>query len=74
MSLLASVALGAQQPGGARHLPGPRLAALDLTGYWVSVIVEDWKWRMVTPNKGVYEAIPLNPVGRKVARRLGPGA
>jgi hypothetical protein len=30
-------------------------AAIDLTGYWVSVIVEDWKWRMVTPKKGVYE-------------------
>jgi hypothetical protein len=67
VSLLASVALGAQQPGRGAPPAGREAAAIDLTGYWVSVIVEDWKWRMVTPNKGVYEAIPLNPVGRKVA-------
>ena len=26
-------------------------APVDLTGYWVSVISEDWRWRMVTPIK-----------------------
>ena len=62
--------------GGPRRAARRRreAAAIDLTGYWVSVIVEDWKWRMVTPKKGVYEAIPLNAEGRKVGETLGPGA
>jgi hypothetical protein len=72
VSLLASVTLGAQQPGRGGPPAARDAAAIDLTGYWVSVIVEDWKWRMVTPNKGVYEAIPLNPVGRKVADGWDP--
>jgi hypothetical protein len=31
------------------------------------VISEDWQWRMVTPNKGDYASVPLNPAGRKTA-------
>ena len=27
-------------------------APIDLTGNWVSIITEDWRWRMVTPAKG----------------------
>jgi hypothetical protein len=66
----------AQQPAGRGAAAAPptpqQAAAIDLTGYWVSVIVEDWKWRMVTPKKGVYEAIPLNEAGRKVADTWDP--
>ena len=48
--------------------PGARQAApVDLTGNWVSVISEDWRFRMVTPPKGDYGAVPLNDEGRKVA-------
>jgi hypothetical protein len=42
-------------------------ALIDLTGQWVSVITEDWRWRMVTPPKGDTASVPLNPAGRKVA-------
>ena len=42
-------------------------ALIDLTGQWVSVITEDWRWRMVTPPKGDTSSVPLNPAGRKVA-------
>jgi len=42
-------------------------ALIDLTGQWVSVITEDWRWRMVTPPKGDTASIPLNPAGRKLA-------
>ena len=42
-------------------------ASIDLTGYWVSVVTEDWEWRMVTPPKGNYARVPLNPEGRRVA-------
>ncbi|HEV3333152.1 MAG TPA: hypothetical protein VG096_19330 [Bryobacteraceae bacterium] len=49
------------------HAQGRAAAAIDLTGYWVSVVTEDWRYRMVTPAKGDYPSIPLNPDGRKVA-------
>src|SRR5919204_1443095 len=44
----------------------------DFTGYWVSVVTEDWLYRMVTPAKGDYASIPLNPEGRKVADAWDP--
>ncbi len=47
-------------------------APLDLTGYWVSVITEDWRWRMVTPPKGDYWSLPLSPEGRRVADTWDP--
>ena len=57
----------------ARRAPTPRAAAaIDLTGYWVSVITEDWKFRMVTPKKGVYDTLPLNAEGRKVGDTWDP--
>ncbi len=65
--------LAAQQAARGGPPPTPKVAAaLDLTGYWVSVIVEDWKWRMVTPKKGIIEGIPLNAEGRKVADAWDP--
>ena len=42
-------------------------AFIDITGQWVSVVTEDWRWRMVTPPKGDTASVPLNPAGRKVA-------
>jgi hypothetical protein len=59
----------AQQPAGQ----SPRAAApYDLTGYWVSVVTEDWRWRMTTPPKGDYISIPLSDEGRKVAFAWDP--
>ncbi len=46
----------------------PRESALiDITGQWVSVITEDWRWRMITPPKGDTASVPLNAAGRKAA-------
>ena len=39
----------------------------DPTGYWVPLITEDWRFRMVTPPKGDYASLPLNAEGRRVA-------
>ena len=39
-------------------------APIDLTGQWVAVITEDWRWRMVTPPVGDAASIPLNAQGR----------
>jgi hypothetical protein len=62
------------QRGGGRGAPATAQAAapIDLTGYWVSVITEDWKFRMVTPKKGVYETLTLNAEGRKVGDSWDP--
>ena len=54
--------------GPAPPPPTPKAAApVDLTGYWVSIVTEDWRWRMVTPAKGDYASVPLNAEGRKAA-------
>ena len=53
--------------------PTPKAAApIDLTGYWVSVVSEDWRLRMVTPPKGDYDSIPLTAEGRRVADTWDP--
>jgi hypothetical protein len=57
--------------GGAAQNP-KQGAALDLTGYWVSVVTEDWKFRMVTPRKGIYETLTLNAEGRRVGDTWDP--
>jgi len=56
----------------AQELPGAGLRAkaaapLDLTGYWVSLVTEDWRYRMLTAPKGDYYSIPLTPEARAVA-------
>jgi hypothetical protein len=47
-------------------------APVDITGYWVSLVTEDWRWRMVTPAKGDYPSIPLNNAGKRVADAWDP--
>jgi hypothetical protein len=59
---------GAPQPP-----PTPRAAArIDITGYWVSLVTEDWRYRQFTPPKGDYASIPLNAVGKMVADAWDP--
>ena len=71
--LLAPDFAHAQRGGRGGAPQAPRQAApIDLTGYWVSVIMEDWKFRMVTPRKGVFETLPLNAEGRKVGETWDP--
>jgi hypothetical protein len=67
-------ALAAAQGPEAPPVPStPRAAApIDLTGYWVSVVTEDWRWRMLTAPKGDYASVPLNAEGRKVADTWDP--
>jgi hypothetical protein len=58
----------AGQPRGGAAAQNPRAAApVDLTGYWVAVVNEDWRHRMATPRKGDFESLPLNAEGRRVA-------
>ena len=64
----------AQRGAGPRGAPAAaRTAApIDLTGTWVSVVTEDWRWRMVTPPKGDYASVPLNSAATKVADAWDP--
>ena len=63
--------LSAQGPGPAPP-KGQQGALIDLTGYWVSIIDEDWRWRMVTPPKGDFASVPLNGEGRRVGNLWDP--
>ena len=48
------------------------MAPEDVTGYWVPLITEDWRFRMVTPAKGDVASVPLNPAGRAAANNWDP--
>ena len=53
---------------GGEEASTPRQSApVDLTGYWVTVVSEDWRYRMVTPAKGDTGGVPLNAEGRRIA-------
>jgi hypothetical protein len=65
----------AQPPGGGGGgavRTAKQAAPADFTGYWVSVVTEDWRWRMVTPIKGDFASIPLNAEGRKIGMAWDP--
>ena len=47
-------------------------APVDLTGYWVAAVTEDWRYRMVTPPKGDFASVPLNANGVKVGNEWDP--
>ena len=47
-------------------------APVDVVGYWVSVVNEDWRWRMVTPARGDVASIPLNQDALDFANQWDP--
>lgn len=64
---------GGGPPGGPR--PSPKaVAPVDLTGYWVSVVTEDWRYRMLTPAKGDYQGLQMSPEARATADTWDPAA
>jgi len=74
VSVLGTASLCAQ---GGRGAAGPPLtpkasAPVDLTGYWVSLVTGDWRFRMVTPPKGDFTSMPLNADARKIANEWDP--
>ena len=74
MALGLAGRVDAQRGGGAPAPPrAPRAAApIDLTGNWVSLVTQDWRWRMVTPAKGDYQGVPVTPEARKAADAWDP--
>jgi hypothetical protein len=74
---LVAIATAYAQLGPAPAKPKPARnakegAPVDFTGYWVSVVTEDWRWRMVTPIKGDFASIPLTAEGRKAGNAWDP--
>ena len=62
--------------GGGRGPAGPpptgkSQAPWDITGYWVSEIVDEWRFR-VSPIKGDILYMPLNPEARRIANAWDP--
>jgi hypothetical protein len=75
--LIAAACLYAQEEAVPVAKPASQKTAreeapIDLTGYWTAVVTQDWRWRMVTPKKGDFPGIPLNPEGRKIANAWDP--
>jgi hypothetical protein len=74
VAAVATAQLSAQRGRGqAGPPPAPRaMAPFDLSGYWVSVVTEDWRWRMITPAKGDYSSVPLNAAAQRLADAWDP--
>jgi hypothetical protein len=62
------------QRGGAPPRTGRDAAPIDLTGYWVSYVTENWRYRMVTPAKGEYRRIPAAPAALPLINSWDPVA
>jgi len=72
---LQAFAAGPQRGQGGQAARPPREAApIDLTGYWVSVVSEDWRFRMTMAQKGDWDIFPLTQEGLRVAEAANPAA
>jgi hypothetical protein len=74
LPLLAAHGVEAQGRGAAQAPPAtPRAAApIDITGNWVAIISEDWRWRMITPSRGDFPSIPINLAAQEIAEAWDP--
>ena len=60
--------------GRTASVPAKTSAPIDITGYWVAFVTEDWRFRMVTPRKGDYQSVPMTEQARKIADAWDPKA
>ena len=74
MAFIRPAAVRAQQRGGGPPRPARDAAPIDLTGYWVSYVTENWRYRMVTPAKGEYRRIPASPAAQPLINNWDPAA
>ncbi|MBV8847717.1 MAG: hypothetical protein JO307_33300 [Bryobacterales bacterium] len=74
IAIAAPALLQAQGRGGrgGGAATAKAMAPIDLTGYWVSIVNEDWRFRMVTPAPGDYQGVPMTAEARKVADAWDP--
>lgn len=74
----AFIAVGSAGLHAQRGQPEPPVtprasAPIDITGYWQSIIVDDFRFR-VTPQKGDIEYLPLTEEAKRVANEWDPDA
>jgi hypothetical protein len=78
MMMIAATVPRAEAQRGNAAPDAPRsaraAAPIDLTGYWVSIVTQDWRWRMVTPARGDYLHIPMTAEAKAVADAWDPAA
>ena len=80
--LAAGLVLGLARPaaaqfgfgGGAPQGPAREVAPIDLTGQWVAIVTEDWRFRMTVPPANDFPGLPLNQAARAVAAAWDPAA
>jgi len=74
VAILLTVRVGADAQGRGGPPRSPKdYAPIDVTGYWVSVVTEDWRFRMVVPPKGDFpDVTTINPAGRAIANAWDP--
>lgn len=75
--VLAGISVAAAQSlpaaGGPEINPAPQQSApIDLTGNWVSLVTEDWRWRMLVPARGDFQSVPLNEAAYQSALKWDP--
>src|SRR3974390_1254665 len=73
LPLLAPLLL-AQPPArrGGPPLNPKDSSPIHLTGYWVAIVTEDWRYRMVTPAPGDYQGVPMTQAAIKIANAWDP--
>src|SRR2546426_11786323 len=76
VALVFPALISAQGRGRGGQPAGPpqtarQAAPIDLTGYWVSLIVDEWRFR-VTPQKGDILYLPINNEARRIAGEWDP--
>jgi len=74
ISLFVAPLVEAQNRGAPPAVIAKASAPIDLTGYWVAFVTEDWRLRMMTPAKGDYQSLPMTPEGRRVADTWDPAS
>ena len=71
-ALPLAAAVSQNRPPMPMHKSPKEMAPYDLTGYWVSIVDENWRFRMVTPPKGDFPGIFLTPSAQKEAMAWDP--
>jgi hypothetical protein len=75
LAVLTATTLVAQQRGGGQRgaAPAPQaLAPFDPSGYWVAIVSDEWRYRMITPPKGNVDYVPVTAEGRGAANNWDP--
>ena len=74
LTLIFASGASTQEEAPTASGPAREIAPVDLTGQWVAIISEDWRWRMITPARGDFPSIPLNLDAQLLAEAWDPAA